>query len=113
MRNQLSLALCLACGVVQAEDQWTPLTGAEIIQSLNDRRVMYDHAWQEFRASGRSLYNAGSDSWGYWSVRGAQYCSMWPPSDVWTCYDMARSGDKLFFIDASGGITEGRYADQD
>ncbi|WP_299830576.1 hypothetical protein [uncultured Roseobacter sp.] len=90
---------------------WMPLTGDEVQQALTDRKLQYDSAWQEFRASGRTLYNAGADSWGYWRVRGDQYCSQWPPSDLWACYGMARSGDRVRFIGAGGDITDATYAD--
>ncbi len=43
---------------------------------------------QRFYESGRTLYNDGRDSWGYWRVDGDRYCSQWPPSESWTCYDM-------------------------
>lgn len=89
-------------------EEWTPLTGPEIEAALTDRRVQYDDAWQEFRASGRTLYNAGRDSWGYWAVRGDQYCSQWPPADGWACYEMARRGDWLRFIGSHGDVTDGQ-----
>ncbi|MEM6940785.1 MAG: hypothetical protein AAF943_02395 [Pseudomonadota bacterium] len=59
------------------------------------------------------MYNAGRDSWGYWAVRDDQYRSMWPPSDLWVCYAMTRSGSAVRFIGAAGDITEGilRQAD--
>ncbi|MEO1733028.1 MAG: hypothetical protein AAFR45_05280 [Pseudomonadota bacterium] len=79
---------------------------------MTNKKLTYESgAWQDFRASGRTLYNAGEDSWGYWGVRGDQYCSMWPPSDLWACYDMARSGDVIRFIGASGDVTDGRYSE--
>lgn len=90
---------------------WTALTGEEVQQALTGRKLQYDIAWQEFRASGRTLYNAGADSWGYWRVQGDQYCSQWPPSDLWACYDMVRSGDRVRFIGTGGDITEAVYAD--
>ena len=71
--------------------------------------ALFPHCSRIFppRASGRTLYNTGRDSWGYWQVRGDQYCSMWPPSDLWACYDMARRGDVLRFFGAAGDSTDG------
>ncbi len=89
-----------------------PMTGPQVQAALTNKKLTYQSgAWQDFRASGRTLYNAGEDSWGYWGVRGDQYCSMWPPSDLWACYDMARSGDVIRFIGASGDVTDGRYSE--
>ena len=61
-------------------------------------------------ASGRTLYHAGRDSWGYWIVRGDLYCSQWPPSDRWDCYGMTRAGDNIRFTDGFGNVTQGRIA---
>jgi len=106
------LGICLAgASDTQAQEAWQPMSGAEIAGALTDRKLEYGTAWQEFRASGRTLYNAGADSWGYWAVRGDQYCSMWPPSDLWACYTMEQRNDLLRFVGAAGDITEGRYAE--
>ena len=86
---------------------WVTLSGSEIEKILTDQTVDYAEAWQDFRASGRTLYNAGRDSWGYWDVRGDEYCSMWQPSDLWACYSMARSGDVVRFIGEAGDVTDG------
>ena len=110
---RLIFAIMFLPTVALAEgDTWETLTGAEIAQALTGRVLDYGAQWQDFRASGRTLYNhAGRDSWGYWAVRGDQYCSMWPPSDLWACYDMTRRGDMLRFIDANGEVTEAVYRD--
>ena len=112
MRKLIVFAWLCSCALAQAGDVWEPMSGAEITHVLTDRKLQYPQAWQDFRASGRTLYNAGADSWGYWAVRGGQYCSMWPPSDTWACYDMARSEDRLRFIGAAGDITDAVYADE-
>jgi len=109
--RRIALVLVVLAGPLAAEG-WVPLSGAEIVAALEGRKLQYDSAWQDFRVSGRTLYNAGEDSWGYWSVRGDQYCSSWPPSDLWACYDMERSGDRLRFVGSSAGdVSEGVYAD--
>ncbi|MEO1639449.1 MAG: hypothetical protein AAFU41_09415 [Pseudomonadota bacterium] len=105
------LACCLLCaGPVFAED-WVPMNEAEITAALTDRTLNYAGATQRFYASGRTLYNAGQDSWGYWAVRGDAYCSQWPPGDQWDCYTMARAGDALRFIGSDGSTTDGVYAE--
>jgi hypothetical protein len=105
----LILAVFPPVTAVQAAE-WQVLDGASITAALEGRRLEYSSgAWQEFRASGRTLYNAGRDSWGYWAVRGAAYCSSWPPSDLWECYAVEGSSGGVRFIGASGDATEGRY----
>lgn len=105
-------ALLLLLATPALAHGWTPLTGEEIRAALSGRALVYgENARQEFYASGRTLYEAPQPSWGRWSVRGDQYCSQWPPSDLWTCYGMARHGDELRFIDASGEISDGTYDD--
>lgn len=113
MRRLIYAAAMLLPTVMQAEDApWQAMSGAEITQALMGRTLQYDTAWQDFRASGKTLYNAGRDSWGYWRVEGDQYCSLWPPQDLWACYDMERAGDKLRFIGSSADdVTEAAYRD--
>ncbi|MBT8413761.1 MAG: hypothetical protein KJO30_05465 [Boseongicola sp.] len=91
MRN-FCAALALMAGPAFA-DEWGVLDGPGISAILSDRTVDYDAAWQVFNASGTTLYNAGADSWGTWTVRGAQYCSQWPPNSAWSCFDVDISAD--------------------
>jgi len=90
---------------------WAPMSGAQIKEALTGRALQYASAHQDFRASGRTRYVAGRESWGYWRVEGDAYCSQWPPSDLWACYSMARRGDALRFIGASGDTTDATYRD--
>jgi len=101
--------LLLVPGVVWAET-WRALDGAEIAEVLSDQTLIYERATQRFYASGRTLYNAGQESWGYWAVRGDQYCSQWPPGDQWDCYDMAAMAGQVRFIGADGRVTGGALA---
>ena len=104
--------ICVPVVALSEEATWQPMNGAEITAALTGRGLQYDSAWQDFRASGRTLYKAGRDSWGYWRVEGDQYCSSWPPSDLWACYDMERVGDRVRFIgSAEDDVTEARYRD--
>ncbi|MFM2389920.1 MAG: hypothetical protein RLZZ437_1475 [Pseudomonadota bacterium] len=101
------MAVMMPCAAF-AED-WTWLTGPEITTALTGRVVLYDgdHR-QEFMADGRTLYD---DRWGYWRVEGDRYCSQWPPSDRWTCYDVAQNGLEVRFQADDGSTVTGRYAD--
>lgn len=88
------------------------LSGVQIEAALTGRAVVYvDGATQDFRASGATLYDAGRASWGYWAVRGDRYCSQWPPSDLWACYDMAEVEGGVRFIADDGSFTDGVYTD--
>lgn len=108
--RRFALIFCLLAGAAAAET-WQSMTGDEIRAALEGRVLAYDSARQEFRRSGRTLYNAGRDSWGYWRIAGDRYCSQWPPQDLWACYLLERKGDRLRFIGENGDVTEGRYAD--
>ncbi|MBY6138568.1 hypothetical protein KUV26_03895 [Leisingera daeponensis] len=108
----LMIALSSAVSPVSA-GEWQRLSGDEVQAALEGRRLVYGSgAWQEFSAFGRTLYNAGRDSWGYWGVRDGKYCSSWPPLDLWACYALESDGDAVRFIGESGGITTGRYHGQ-
>lgn len=95
-----------------AED-WRALDGVAIAKALTGRKVVYETAWQDFRASGRTLYNAGTDSWGTWTTRGDQYCSQWPPSAAWACYDVDLNGDgtAVRFRGEGEDISVGHFAE--
>ena len=108
--KRLAAALVLLPGLSFAEER-RAMAGDEIASALTERALVYENATQRFYASGRTLYNAGQDSWGYWAVRGDQYCSQWPPSDGWDCYAMATDGTQLRFVGADGSTTDGVYAE--
>lgn len=109
MRRFALLAVLFWPPAGNAEEAWTRMDGDEIRQALTGRVLQYEIAWQDFRASGKTLYNAGADSWGNWQVRDDQYCSQWPPNDLWACYAMDRKGDALRFVGTGDDITEAHY----
>lgn len=86
---------------------WTSLSGDEIKSNLIGAVLDYPNAWQDFRGSGKTLYNAGADSWGNWRIDADRYCSQWPPRDLWDCYDVALRGDEVRFTDAFGEASIG------
>jgi hypothetical protein len=110
----LALSLALLSSPVMAQD-WQPLKGAEITQALSARVLAYpDGKTQNFFADGRTLYEGGGSSQsGQWRVEGDRYCSVWPPSDRWSCYGVEREaqGLDLRFVDDGGTATAGRYVD--
>ena len=87
------------------------MDAAQITVALTDRTLSYDDgATQVFRADGATVYDKGRVSEGRWAVRGDQYCSVWPPSDQWACYDLRASADgrALTFVAGDGSTTTGR-----
>ena len=111
MRRFALICAVLLAGPVLAEP-WRVLSGAEVQVALEGRTLIYENATQDFRASGRTLYVfGGEDSWGYWRVEGDAYCSQWPPSDLWACYEIAVWQDNVRFVGSGGDSTVGVYAD--
>ena len=95
-----------------AAADWVALSGDEIRAALEGRALVYKNAEQDFRASGKTLYQTnGQDSWGNWRIQGDQYCSQWPPSDLWACYGFEQNGAAVRFVGAHNEITEAVYAD--
>jgi hypothetical protein len=87
------------------------LTGAEIRAALSDKIVEgTDDAGrpytQIFQKGGLTVYTIkpSSSSNGKWDVRGDQFCSQWPPSENWSCYDMTGDGKQLTFIAKDGKL---------
>ncbi len=96
--RHLAIVIAMALpAVATAEGEWVPMHGAEIVSALTERALQYETARQTFYASGRTLYDSGRPSWGYWQVQDDRYCSMWPPSDLWACYALERRGEMLRF----------------
>ena len=104
-------AVILAATPVLAD--WQPMNSAQITSALAETTLQYETARQVFYASGRTLYDAGRPSWGYWEARDDAYCSQWPPANGWACYSMERNAKtgNLRFIGESGDITEGEIVE--
>lgn len=71
------------------------LTGSEIKNLLSGNTAIAVNAgarpWRQiFNRDGSTSYYSGSrpESPGHWEIRENQYCSLWPPSDQWACYDV-------------------------
>ncbi len=91
-------AICVTLALASpATADWVALDDAAIAAVLTDVEIVYDAGpTQRFYASGRTFYDNGRPSWGDWQARAGQYCSQWPPSDHWACYD--------FFEDETGAV---------
>ena len=94
MRKSLSALLLLSsisCACAET------LGGKAIEEVLNDTTVYglplaLDSWRQSFGKNGETIYvdASGAKTFGEWLVRGDKYCSLWPPSDRWVCYEIER-----------------------
>ena len=108
-----SLTVALGPTTAMAED-WLPLDAQAITLALTARTVAYkDGATQRFNEDASTIYTTPHPSTGAWRVERNQYCSQWPPSDRWSCYDVALSADglNLRFTAGDGSESVGRYVD--
>ena len=108
-----SLTVALAPTTAMAED-WQPLDAPAATLAPTARTVAYDDgATQQFNTDGSTIYTTTNPSAGAWRVERNQYCSQWPPSDRWSCYNVARSegGLDLRFTAGDGSESVGRYVD--
>ncbi|MEM8822372.1 MAG: hypothetical protein AAGF30_02075 [Pseudomonadota bacterium] len=99
----MRIALCfvLLAGPVWAE-------GLDVAAALTGRTVDYDAALQTFHADGTTDYVTDRPSAGRWVARDGRYCSQWPPSTEWACYDLRVEGLDVVFTDDRGNETTGR-----
>ncbi|MDP5215879.1 hypothetical protein Q5Y75_01475 [Ruegeria sp. 2205SS24-7] len=109
--RRFALILALVPGSLAAEE-FRMLSGDEILAALTDRKLTYEGgATQIFESSMQTQYFSNGPSTGRWAVRGDQYCSVWPPSDIWACYNIEQKGDVIRFIGAGGDLTDGTYVE--
>ena len=108
----LWLALLVLAPDSALAEEWTRLDDTGIAAALNDRTLRYDASTiQSFSPSGATRYVTDRVSNGRWAARGGQYCSVWPPSDTWACYDVELSDDgaEVRFIASDESISQGHY----
>ncbi|WP_420586748.1 hypothetical protein [Ruegeria sp.] len=109
--RRFALILALWPEFLTAEEFQT-LTGDEILAALTGQKLDYgDGVWQTFDEAMLTQHYSGSPSSGRWAVRDDRYCSLWPPSDLWACYDVQQSGKVIRFVDDAGGTTDGTFAE--
>lgn len=97
--------------LVAQQDGWRSVGDAAALGAFlvaND--LSYETgATQRFLPSGRTLYDFGESSWGFWRVEAGQYCSQWPPGDDWACFTVEIDGaGAVRFTDARGNVSVGR-----
>lgn len=108
MRGMMVAALAVWAGVAGAEE-WRALDGGAIKTALEGRSLNYGDASQNFEVGGVTVYFADQPSTGQWRVEGNQYCSLWPPSDSWDCYEVEGKEGAVRFVGADGSVTQGTY----
>ena len=75
------------------------LTGEEIEELLPQIVAVGDQTRQTFSAAGGTTYtDRGRDSFGTWRVQDAQYCSLWPPSADWSCFQVIYDAEAAILI---------------
>jgi hypothetical protein len=86
------------------------LNGAKIRQLLSDKTIYSmttaTPSEQLFQKAGTTYYSEnGNQSQGNWKIDGDKYCSVWPPSENWVCFDVTQTGNMINFISPSGSIS--------
>ena len=109
LRKRLLYCLVMSLFAGTAMAGQVTLSGEQIIEYLSGRSIEGNqdgmHWEQSFDASGLTTYvqNRSRPSAGRWKAIDDRYCSQWPPSNRWDCYDFTAEGDELTFIPVSGG----------
>lgn len=101
----LVLALVTLAGVPAIAQDWRPLQGPQITQTLERHVLRYpDGSEQVFNYGGLTEYRIGWPNEGRWRIRGDLYCALWAPSAEWRCHLVAASPDGRWvrFTDDAG-----------
>ncbi len=113
--------LCCVVGLLgsvqAASEQWQPVIGDEISALLSGQHVVYEGESvisQTFHEGGSTTYVDGRPSLGRWRASETQYCSSWPPSDYWECYDLFKdsTGKRIRFTSSVGQEWIARFDNQ-
>ncbi len=95
--------------ILPAQAAERKLTGAEILDLLPTITAKGENTKQTFEKRGLTEYHdSRGPSIGYWQTRGDQYCSKWPPSEMWVCYDILvddEDATRLIWMGDSGNPT--------
>lgn len=93
---------------IAAEDR--RLSGDEIAALLPTITASTGSTDQTFAADGGTIFKDGTRvSNGRWRVQEGSYCSTWPPSDAWRCYEVhfekseGSSPDRIIWVDTQLG----------
>ena len=80
------------------------LSGPEIATNLTDVSLYAGTTVEQiFQKGGQTVYiENGGASQGLWKVQADQYCSQWPPSQGWSCFEVLQDGDQITFVSKAG-----------
>ncbi len=105
--RMIALILLSLPGSAAAQD-WVLQDDAGIMAALGGKTVRYDaYTVQHFGRGGDTQFVTERAADGRWAARGDQYCSVWPPSDVWACYDFYVAGQDVQFIGSDRSVSQG------
>jgi hypothetical protein len=101
------LAFALLVGMAKAAEM--KISGPEIEKLLIEKSYLQIKPQtqytieQIFLKGGITHFIVDGDAQtGMWKVEGDKYCSAWPPSKNWDCYDILLDGSKVIFLSAQG-----------
>lgn len=105
--QSLFLVLCLYSNSAAAKE--TKLEGVALRDLLNDITLTTTENGrvieQVFQSSGATFtvdVKTKALSQGFWRLEGDKYCSQWPPSEHWSCYDVFENDLGVVFVSSSG-----------
>ena len=109
-----AFSILLEAAQADNTSDWNPLSGQQIQKVLAGASLVYPDeggATQDFESNGSTVWVQGAPSFGEWKVSDTQYCSVWPPSAAWVCYDVSinEQGTAVRFVGDSGKIYEGIF----
>lgn len=110
---KLSVVIFALLPGIAAADGWQRLLDdTAITEALAGQVVVYDaYTRQYFGPNGATQYFTERASDGRWAARAGQYCSVWPPSDTWACYDLEINGNQVRFTSADRSQSVGAFAE--
>lgn len=105
------MAVMIALAGPAAAQGWEPvIDDQEIFETFAGRTVVYDaYTYQQFGADGDTRFVTERAADGVWAARDGQYCSQWPPSDLWDCYDVQLRGEEVKFIGRDKSESAGTF----
>lgn len=96
---------------------WSPMTQDQAESWLYGQVVRYTDGASQFfeepaqpNAPAYTEYADGFPSSGEYTLIDGEYCSVWPPSALWECYDLEihETGKRIRFISEEGILYEAR-----
>jgi hypothetical protein len=71
------------------------------LTSVENGRVI-EQVFQKGGATFTVDIESQAQSRGFWRIEGDKYCSQWPPSEHWSCYDVFGTDDGVVFVSSNG-----------